>query len=136
MLHDRVALVTDESGRDEVYIRSFPDPSSKMQVSVSGGEQPTWSRDGHRVYYVSQTALLAARITTTPALSLQGRDTVVANLPTSTFADTYFFPGYQVSADGTRILTIVPDEVDYQLVISPNWSTELRRKVAEAGGGG
>jgi Tol biopolymer transport system component len=131
-----VALVTNESGRDEVYIRSFPDPSSKMQVSVSGGAQPTWSRDGRRVYYVSQAALLAARITTTPSLALLGRDTVVTNLPTSAFADTYFSQGYQVSADGTRILTIVPDEVDYQLVVSPNWITELRRKVAEAGGGG
>jgi eukaryotic-like serine/threonine-protein kinase len=130
-----VALVTDESGRDEVYVRSFPDPSSKMQVSVAGGEQPTWSRDGHRVYYVSQTALLAARITTTPSLALLGRDTVVTNLPTSAFANTYFFPGYQVSADGSRILTIVPDRDDYQLVVSPNWITELRRKVAEAGGG-
>ncbi len=129
-----VALVTDESGQDEVYVRSFPDPSSKMQVSVAGGEQPTWSRDGHRLYYVSGTALLAARITTTPSLALLGRDTVIANLRTSAFANTYFIPGYQVSGDGSRILTIVPDQNDYQLVVSPNWITELRRKVAEAGG--
>jgi dipeptidyl aminopeptidase/acylaminoacyl peptidase len=127
-----VALVTDESGQDEVYVRSFPDPSARMQISVAGGEQPTWSRDGHRLYYLAGTTLLAARITTTPRLGLLGRDTIATNLRTSTLVNTYFYPGYQVSGDG-RILTILPEQNDYRLVVSPNWITELRRKVAEAG---
>lgn len=129
-----VALVTDESGQDEVYIRSFPDPSSKMQISAGGGAQPTWSKDGRRLYYVSGTVLLAARVSTTPALTLQGRDTVMKNLNASAYTSQYFAAGYQVSGDGTRVLTIVADRNDYQLVVSPNWITELRRKVAEAGG--
>jgi len=128
-----VALVTDESGQDEVYVRSFPDPSSKMQISAGGGSQPTWSRDGHRLYYLSGATLLEARIATTPALTLQGRDTVMSNFVS--VGAGYFSAGYQVTADGSRILAIVADRNDYHLVVSPNWITELRRKVAEAGTG-
>jgi len=129
-----VALVSDESGQDEVYVRSFPDPSVKMQISAAGGEEPTWSRDGHRLYYVTGTTLLAARITTAPALTLAGRDTVLPNLQQPAFADVYFYAGYQVSRDASRFLTALPDQNDYRLVVAPNWITELRRKVAEAGG--
>ena len=46
-----VAYVSDESGRDEVYVQSFPEPGGKLQVSTSGGLQPLWSHDGRRVYF-------------------------------------------------------------------------------------
>jgi hypothetical protein len=36
-----LAYVSDESGRDEVYIQSFPQPGSKIQVSTSGGDSPS-----------------------------------------------------------------------------------------------
>ncbi|HTR20848.1 MAG TPA: protein kinase, partial [Gemmatimonadales bacterium] len=129
-----VAVVTDESGQDEVYVRSYPDPSSKMQISAGGGSQPMWSRDGHRLYYAAGTTLLAARISTAPALTLLGRDTIVASLNTSAYTSAYFSAGYQVAGDGARILAIQADRNDYQLVVSPNWITELRRRIAESHG--
>ena len=130
-----VALVTDESGQDEVYVRSYPDPSSKMQISAGGGSQPMWSRDGHRLYYVAGATLLAARISTAPVLTLLGRDTLVATLNTSAYASAYFTAGYQVAGNGARILAIQADRNDYQLVVSPNWITDLRRRIAESSGG-
>jgi hypothetical protein len=39
-----------------------------------------------------------------------------------------------VTRDGSRFLAIVPDKNDYQLVVSPNWITEFRRRVTESGG--
>ena len=41
-----VAYQTDESGRPEVVVQSFPDPGTRRQVSIDGGTQPRWSRDG------------------------------------------------------------------------------------------
>jgi serine/threonine-protein kinase len=130
-----VAMASDESGQDEVYVRSFPDPSSRMQISAGGGSQPSWSKDGHRLYYITNSTLLAARITTAPALTLLGRDTVMANLTTSAYAASFFTAGYQVTGDGSRILAILPDQNNFQLLVSPNWITELRRRVQEARGG-
>jgi hypothetical protein len=42
-------------------------------------------------------------------------------------------PTYDVTRDGKRILAIVSDADDFQLVASPNWITELRRRVSESG---
>ena len=127
-----VALASRESGRSEVYVRSFPDPSSKMQVSVSGGAEPVWSPDGRRLYYRSGPLLLAAMVALSPTFTLVARDTI---LPDVTFQSSGFQgPMYDVPRDGTRILAILPDSDDFQLIVSPNWITELRRRVAESGG--
>src|SRR5215471_17535225 len=44
-----LAYVSDESGRDEVYVQAFPQGGSKLQVTSSGGDQPVWSRDGNKL---------------------------------------------------------------------------------------
>ena len=46
-----VAYQSDESGRAEIYIRSFPDGNGRTQVSIDGGVRPVWSRDGTVLYY-------------------------------------------------------------------------------------
>ncbi len=126
-----VAVASDESGRGEVYVRSFPDPSARIQISVSGGSEPVWSRDGTRLYYRAGSALLAARVALSPTFRLLGRDTVLSGAP---FLSGDFSSGYDVSPDGKRILAIVPQANDFQLVVSPNWITEFRRRVAESRG--
>jgi len=125
------AVVSDESGRPEVYVRSFPDPSSRIQISVAGGGEPVWSRDGSRLYYRAGGALLAARISLAPAFTLLSRDTIVASLPASASRVS----DYDVTRDGRRILAVLPDADDFRLVVSPNWITELRRRVAESSQG-
>jgi serine/threonine-protein kinase len=125
-----VALQSDESGRSEVYVRSFPDPSSRIQISAGGGNEPAWSRDGTRLYYRAGSALLAARVAFSPTFTVLGRDTVQADAPF--VASLFWGANYQVSRDGRRILAILSDADDYQLVVSPNWITELRRRIAES----
>jgi Tol biopolymer transport system component len=46
-----LAYVSDESGKDEVYVQSFPGRESKWQVSISGGTNPRWRRDGRELFY-------------------------------------------------------------------------------------
>ncbi len=128
-----VALVSDESGEDEVYLRSYPDPSAKIQISVGGGEAPVWSADGTRLYYLTGSSLMAARLARSPTATVLGRDTVMAVFPSAGLGGQYFSAYYHPTRDGQRFLTSVPAENSYQLVASPNWITEFRRKVAEAG---
>jgi Tol biopolymer transport system component/tRNA A-37 threonylcarbamoyl transferase component Bud32 len=128
-----VALMSNESGRFEVYVRSFPDPSSKLQVSVAGGAEPTWSADGRRLYYRAGPYLLAARVAFTPTFTLLGRDTILSDARMA--ATSFFGANYDVTRDGQRVLAVISGADDYQLVVSPNWITEFRQRVAESSGG-
>jgi eukaryotic-like serine/threonine-protein kinase len=120
-----VAIVTEESGIREVYVRSYPVPGARLQISAGGGASPQWSADGKQVFYQSGTALLAATLVAGPTgLQVAARDTVLAR---TRFADG---TGFERTRDGTRFLGLVPVGGDLQLVVSPNWIVELREKVS------
>jgi len=58
-----VAYVSDESGRDEVYVRPFPGPGGQYQVSFEGGTFPHWRSDGREIVYEDpKGALMAANV--------------------------------------------------------------------------
>jgi eukaryotic-like serine/threonine-protein kinase len=48
-----IAYRSDESGKREIYIRSFPGPSGKWRISSGGGQSPRWSDDGKKIYYLT-----------------------------------------------------------------------------------
>jgi eukaryotic-like serine/threonine-protein kinase len=50
----RVAYSSDESGRSEIYVTSFPARTERRQVSTGGGERPRWRRDGRELYYTAR----------------------------------------------------------------------------------
>ena len=71
----RVAYVSDESGREEIYVRPFspdspetvPDQGGKWLISTGGGSQPRWRGDGKELYYLApDRKLMAVEITTSP----------------------------------------------------------------------
>ena len=63
-----VAYDSTRSGRDEVVIQSFPNPSQVMQVSRAGGRTPRWSADGTEVFFLGlDGTMMAASITATAA---------------------------------------------------------------------
>jgi Tol biopolymer transport system component len=55
-----IAYQSDEEGRPEIFIQSFPKPGLKRKVSSSGGATPRWSRDGKELFYVSADRELMA----------------------------------------------------------------------------
>jgi serine/threonine-protein kinase len=122
-------LVTavDESGNQDVYVRSYPDPSARVQVSAGGGAGLFWSPDGSRVYYFNGNTTLEATIATTPRLRVVSRDTVFKTAP--------LLPGSgpatlrDIARDG-RYLGLVVNRNDRQLVVVPNWLPELRKRMA------
>ena len=114
-----VAYVSDETGRDEVYVRSFPGTGRKWTVSTSGGAQPRWSRDGKELFYVEESKLIAVSISTSPSFSVQS----AAPLPGVESSGAY-----DISPDGQRILSFEPvGEPPEQLIrVVQNWYEEFR----------
>jgi Tol biopolymer transport system component len=72
------AYVSNESGPDEVYVRAFPEPSGRWQVSTGGGSEPLWSRDGRTIYYRRADTLYAVSVTTRPTFATGPRRAVLA----------------------------------------------------------
>jgi eukaryotic-like serine/threonine-protein kinase len=122
------AVTTDESGAFEVYVRSFPEPTVKIQVSVGGGNGPVWSADGTRLYYVSGNAIMEARLATGAAVRVLSRDTAFAPIRSG----SVFFgqANFDVSRDGSRIIIPASQSQSYQLIVVPNWLTEFRQRLA------
>jgi serine/threonine-protein kinase len=122
------ALVSTESGASEVYVRSFPDPGVKVQVSVGGGDGPVWAADGTRLYYRSGSEMIEARLATAPALRVISRDTAFRHLQAPTGG---FYQGnFDVSRDGSRVVVPISRSESYQLIVVPNWLAEFRERLA------
>jgi hypothetical protein len=57
-----LAYVSDESGRDEVYVRPFAGPGETNPVSTEGGTEPVWSYEARQLFYVGANSLMAVEI--------------------------------------------------------------------------
>jgi serine/threonine-protein kinase len=125
-----VAYVSDESGRDEVYVRPFGRPGDSVAVSSEGGNAPKWSPDGREIIYRRGDAFLAA------GLSLKGGGLTVGD-SRKLFevragpGRSSFQAGYSVSPDGRRFLVqlLDPRAIPTQINVVLNWFDELRAKV-------
>ena len=102
-----LAYESSQTGRSEVYVTTIPAAGPHMPVSVNGGTEPMWSRDGATLFYRGPTRMMAAMVVERPALAVTRRD--------SLFADRYGkeagHPGYDVFPDGKRFLVVRPPVV-------------------------
>jgi len=103
-----VAYASNETGRWEIFVTSFPDARGKWQVSTGGGEQPRWRGDGKELFYLSSESKMMAVPVTTGAKFDAG--TPVALFQTTprqpvVSADVFV---YDVSRDGQRFLINTP----------------------------
>jgi len=99
-----VAFTSDESGKPEVYLDSYPKPSRRTAVSLGGGVHPVWRGDGKELYYWQDGALVAAQLgsawgDSAPAVTAR---TVLFRAPYLVALNTM----YDVSADGTKFIIV------------------------------
>ena len=122
-----MVYVADESGRVEVFVRSYPDLGTRRKVSVNGGGEPVWSHDGRELFFRQRTTMLSVEVETEP--------TFRTGVPRVLFSGEYDFAPighqhYDVSPDGERFLMIKhgrptgPNQVNVIL----NWFEELEAK--------
>jgi hypothetical protein len=124
-----VAYVSDESGRIEVYVDTFPAPRHKTPISTGGGQYPEWGAGGRELYYVSPEFKLMA-------VSLKlGTGSVEPSAPRELFTlpavDTGFTP-YEAAPDGQRFLVrATPQQQAAEpLTVIVNWPALLKKGTA------
>jgi serine/threonine-protein kinase len=121
-----LAYVADESGRSEVYVRSYPGAGGRWQVSLEGGAEPIWSGRGDEIFYRSGDDMMAATVRTQPAFEVTGR----TRLFTGQYQRGGFRePNYSVSADGKTFVML--DRVvsaRQAMVVTLNWFDQFRER--------
>lgn len=120
-----LAYVSDESDQYQVYVRSYPEGETFL-VSVDGGEEPVWSRDGSELFFRQGSALLAVTVTSEPEFRASA-PRVLHRTPfdRNGFGERAY---YDVSPDGERFL-VVADRSTTELEVVFNWFQELERLV-------
>ena len=120
-----IAYQSNETGRFEIYVQSFPGPSGKSLVSSNGGAQVRWRDDGKELFYVALDGhLMAVPIKLDPA----GK-TLESGEPTPLFAtrlggavQSNYRQQYMVASNGQRFLMNVPiEEPNSPITIMLNW---------------
>jgi eukaryotic-like serine/threonine-protein kinase len=102
-----LAYTSNESGRNEVYVRDFPGPGGKWQVSTSGGGQPQWREDGRELsYFASDGHMMAVPVAVTPTFQA-GIPAALFQIPTVE-GSGIFRNRYVADRDGKRFLFNVP----------------------------
>ena len=119
------AYASDESGRSEIYVQSYPSGANRTPVSNGGGFEPRWSRDGRELFYVTRDAIAAVGIR--PDGSFGALRTLFDR--TNFFfltRDSESYGAYDTSPDGKRFLMIQrdPGSVPRQLNVILNWADE------------
>lgn len=126
-----VAYSSDESGRSEIYMQSFPGGERRVAVSTSGGILPAWSPDGKELFYVTGEAMMAAAMQPDGSVGASRR-----LFDRSGFLLNDRFRSYAVSPDGKRFLMLRrdPGSIPSQLNVILNWTAESKQTAARGGG--
>jgi serine/threonine protein kinase/Tol biopolymer transport system component len=118
-----VAIVSSEGVRREVFLQSFPEPATRIQISNGGGSQVRWSSNGKELFYIAPDGKMMS-----VQLALEG-PTPVAQLPVPLF-QTYLATGtnvvgnkaqYAVSRDGRFLLNTRVEREASPIVVMVNW---------------
>jgi serine/threonine protein kinase len=104
-----IAYVSDQSGRFEVFAASFPSGQGRWLISVDGGSEPAWRRDGKELFYLSpKRQMMAVPITAGSRLHAGIPQRLFEAAVSSVLSPNYTRSQYAVTADGQRFLINEP----------------------------
>jgi len=102
----RMAYISNQSGRYEVYVRSLEGGSGQWQISNAGGNAPRWRADGREIFYIADDGQVMSVSVPVPSAGTFKAGTPIPLFQTSEAASTNLFQ--DVTPDGQRILLSVP----------------------------
>jgi serine/threonine-protein kinase len=124
-----MAYVSDESGRREVYVTTYPQPGSRWQVSTEGGTHPLWNPNGRELFYRNGDKIMAVTLSESPRFT--------ASKPQLLFEGPFAFgagttiPNFSVTRDGQNFVMVrVAPGQEARIHVVVNWFEELRQSLA------
>ena len=130
-----VAYESDESGRAEIYVRQFPGGGGKRQISVRGGSDPRWRRDGKEIFFLTAETLSAVPVSWSGGSPLQAGDAVELFHSPGVRAGRFAGGQYDATRDGQRFLLFEPTEAAKPpgIHVVSNWLGLRRAQTAATG---
>ena len=124
-----VAYASNETGKWEIYVTSFPDARGRWQISSGGGEQPRWRGDGKELFYLSLDGKMMAAPVTTGAHFDAGTSVTLFRTTPRQPVLVYDLFVYDVSRDGQRFLinTQVKQAESVPMSVVLNWPANLNK---------
>jgi predicted Ser/Thr protein kinase len=112
---------SNESGAFEIYLSDFPGLSIRRRLSVSGGAEPRWGRDGKEIFYVAPDRRLMSAAIEDPVHMVFARARALFRLPVQLQPEGGF--SYDVSRDARRFLVLdtTPPLDARELSVVFNW---------------
>ena len=128
-----LAYVSDETGHNEVYLRRYPAGESRWAVSVDGGSEPVWRRDGRELFFRNGAGMHSVTIEsdaagTAPSI---GRVTLLFNGP---YVRNMRWADYDVTPDGREFVMVKDDASSVQLQVATDWRSLLSTAASSTGG--
>jgi eukaryotic-like serine/threonine-protein kinase len=119
-----IAYVSDESGRQEIYVQRFPSLGNKQIVSIGGGSEPIWRKDGKELFYLLPNDSIVSvpfKPTEPPVI---GQPEVLFRAPINSTTSRNH---YAVTPDGQRFLIDVEDQSSYMspITVVVDWTHRL-----------
>jgi Tol biopolymer transport system component len=120
-----MAFMSQEEGREQVYVTPYPGPGRRQVVSTDGGDEPMWSHDGSELFYRNGSEMMA--VSFDPAASPPlGQPRLLFSVSSPFHA--WNVPNYDVTPDGRFVMLLVNQNAEPpQRVVVLNWLEELRR---------
>ena len=120
-----IAYSSNQSGREEVYVKRFPDDGSQpIPVSSAGGKQPAWRRDGSELFYTGADGnMTAVSVKLVDAKPQFGSPQALFKAPPSGFPRR----NYEVSPDGQRFLVARPTPGTATITVVTNWQSQITK---------
>jgi eukaryotic-like serine/threonine-protein kinase len=123
-----IAYVSDESGNNEIYVRTFPDSGGKWQVSTNGGNTMAWAHNGKELFYLSTDKKLMA-------VDVKGEGTTFQRGTPKALFDRRIpsfnspLAQFAVSGDGQKFIVANPvaDNTFVPITVVLNWTADLKR---------
>jgi serine/threonine-protein kinase len=132
-----LAYSSDESGRYEIYVRPFPGPGGKWQISTEGAAEVTWSPKGNELFFRTgqqREKMMVVDIQTQASLSAGKPRQLFEGPYANNIANATESADYSMAPDGQRFLMLKPKEQQQtaaltQINVVQNWFEELKRRV-------
>ena len=125
-----LVFTSNESGRDEIYVQSFPGQGPKVAISSDGGIQPAWSRDGRELFYRQGDVMMVVPIGSDPRRA--GTPQRLFDFPAVTYGVDRNKVEYDVAADG-RVLAVrsAARAGAEEIRVVTNWLADRTRAVSK-----